>query len=182
VPWEEQLGNCPELLVAKTLEAMTQLCTDPVEMENQEAPQQHRKKPLLPLHPKRVIGPTNLDTFFSSVKSIENYTCVQLFFSVETQFLYAKCMRKKSHLQGAYQDFVRNVGAPNILLTDNVQTQIGLKWTTTSRNNETKQVNTVPHNQQKNLDVWTIKCTTYLLVRLPDFHRGLPESHFSKGT
>jgi hypothetical protein len=119
-------------------------------MENREAPQQHRKKRLLPLHPKRVIGRTDLDTFFSSVKSIANYTCVQLFFSVETKFLYPKFMRKESHLHGAYQDFARNVGAPNILLTDNAQTQIGLKWTTTSRNNATKQVNSVPHNQHQN--------------------------------
>jgi hypothetical protein len=59
-------------------------------------------------------------------------------------------MRKESHLDGASQDFVRDFGAPNILLTDNVQTQIGLKWTTMSRNNATKQVNMVPHNQQQN--------------------------------
>jgi hypothetical protein len=100
VPWEERLGNCPELLLAKTLEARTQLCTNPVDMENREAPQQHRKKQLLLLHPKRVIGRTDSDTFFSSVKSIANYTCVQLFFSVETKFLFAKCMRKESHSHG----------------------------------------------------------------------------------
>jgi hypothetical protein len=114
VPWEERLGSCPELLLAKTLEATTQLCTNPVKMENPEAPQQHRKKRLLPLHPKRVIGCTDSNTFFSSVKSIADYTCVQLLFSVETLFLYAKCMRKESHSHGAYQDFVRNVGALNI--------------------------------------------------------------------
>jgi hypothetical protein len=48
VPWKEPLGNCPELLLAKTLEATTQLCTNPVEMDDQEAPKQHRKKRLLP--------------------------------------------------------------------------------------------------------------------------------------
>jgi hypothetical protein len=42
------------------------------------------------------------------------------------------------------------VGAPNILLTDNAQTQIGKKWTGTSQNNATKQINSAPHNQNQN--------------------------------
>ena len=45
---------------------------------------------------------------------------------------------------------VREVGAPNILLTDNAQTQVGKKWTKTSRDNATRQVKTVPHNQNQN--------------------------------
>ena len=35
VDWEQRLGNCPETLVANTLEKKhTKLCTEPVEMEN----------------------------------------------------------------------------------------------------------------------------------------------------
>jgi hypothetical protein len=45
---------------------------------------------------------------------------------------------------------VRDVGAPNILLTENAQTQIGAKWTKTSRDNATQQIKTVPHNQYQN--------------------------------
>jgi hypothetical protein len=59
-------------------------------------------------------------------------------------------MRREAHSHGAYQDFVREVGAPNLLLTDNAKTQIGVKWKKTSRDNITKQVATVPHNQQQN--------------------------------
>jgi hypothetical protein len=44
VPWEGRLGNCPELLTVKTLNTTTQLCSNPVEMDNREAPQQHRKQ------------------------------------------------------------------------------------------------------------------------------------------
>jgi hypothetical protein len=77
-------------------------------------------------------------------------------------------MRKESHLLGAYQDFVRNAGAPNILLIYNAQTQIGLKWTTTSRNKATEQVNTVPHNQQQNQSerkIRDVKKRTILTLR-----------------
>jgi hypothetical protein len=150
VPWEGRLGNCPELLTVKTLDATTQLCSNPVEMDNREAPQQHRKQRVRPLHPKRVTGRTDSDTFFSTIKSVMGFSCVQLFFCHISQLLYVKCMRRESHSHGAYQDFVRNVGAPNVLLTDNAKTQIGKKWTGTSRVNVTKQINSAPHNQNQN--------------------------------
>ncbi len=148
--WEERLGNSPEMVTAKTLEATTQLCSEPVEMENRDAPRQHRKQRLLSLHPRRLQGRTDSDTFFASEKSIRNYTCVQLFFHVLSGYLYVRCMRREAHSHGAYQDFVRDIGAPNLLLTDNAQTQVGQKWTKTSRDNVTKQVATAPHNQQQN--------------------------------
>ena len=150
IAWEERLGNSPEMVVMKTLEATTQLWIEPIEMENREAPRQHRKQRILPIHPRRLQGRTDSDTFFASEKSIQNYTCVQLFFHIMSGFLYVRCMRREAHSHGAYQDFVREVGAPNLLLTDNAQTQIGKKWTKTSRDNITKQVATAPHNQQQN--------------------------------
>jgi hypothetical protein len=55
-------------------------------------------------------------------------------------------MRREAHSHGAYQDFVRNVGAPSTLLTDNSQAQTGRKWTATSLANFTKQVDSLPHN------------------------------------
>jgi hypothetical protein len=149
-PWKDRLGHPPEAVTTKTLLATTQLCSDPVEMENREAPHQHRKSRVLPLHPKRIKGRTDSDTFFSSIKSIAGFTCVQIFVSLLSQFIFVRCMRREAHSHGAYQDFVRNIGAPNILLTDNSQTQTGKKWTATSRANVTKQINSVPHNQNQN--------------------------------
>jgi hypothetical protein len=75
---------------------------------------------------------------------------VRNFSSIPTGFFFVLCMRLESHLHGAYQDYVRNVGAVNVLLTDNSQTQIGQKWTKTSRENITKQIQIAPHNQQQN--------------------------------
>ena len=151
IGWEQRLGNSPEMVITKTMEATMQLCVESIEMEKREAPRQHRKHRILPLHPRRLEGRTDSDTFFASEKSIRNFTCVQLFFHVMTGFLFVRCMRREAHSHGAYQDFVRKVGAPNLLLTDNSQTQIGEKWTkTSSRDNITKQVATAPHNQQQN--------------------------------
>jgi hypothetical protein len=64
------LGNSPELIAVKTLEAAMQLRESPVEMDKRETPRQHRKKHVLALHAKRIEGQTDLDAFFSSVDSI----------------------------------------------------------------------------------------------------------------
>jgi hypothetical protein len=74
---------------------------------------------------------------------------VQIFFCVLTKFLYVKGMRRESHSHGAYQDFVWDVRAPNMLLTDNSQTQTGKKWTKSSQKSITEQVQLVPHNQNQ---------------------------------
>jgi hypothetical protein len=126
-PWEERLGYAPELITVKTLEAMTQLCSSPVEMDQRENPRQHRKTRIQALHPRRITGRTDSDTFFSSVETVRKFMSVQIFFCVLTKFLYVKGMRRESHSHSAYQDFVRDVGAPNMLLTDNSQTQTGKK-------------------------------------------------------
>jgi hypothetical protein len=42
------------------------------------------------------------------------------------------------------------VGAPNTLLTENAQTETGKKWTKMSQDNATRQIKTVPHNQNQN--------------------------------
>jgi hypothetical protein len=103
IGWEARLAYPPEMITAKTLAATTQLCIQAVEMENRESPRQHRKQRLLPLHPRRLEGRTDSDTFFASIKSIRNFACVQLFFHLKSQFLFVRCMRREGHSHGAYQ-------------------------------------------------------------------------------
>ena len=145
--WEERLGNAPEFAVAKTLEATTQYSIGPVEMDTRGEPRQHRKQRLVPLHPTRLNGRTDSDTFYSSIKSIRGYTCIQLFVHLPSQNIYIVPMRRESQSHGAYQDFIRYVGAPNVLLTDNAKTLIGKKWLKISRAHVIKQIASVPHNQ-----------------------------------
>jgi hypothetical protein len=135
----------------KTLEATRQLCSSPVEVDRRENLRQHRKTRIQALNPtSRISSRTDSDAFFSSVESVRKNMSVQIFFSVLTKFLYVKGMRGESHSHGAYQDFVQDVGAPNILLTGNSQTRTGKKWTKTSRENITQQVQSAPHNQNEN--------------------------------
>lgn len=148
--WKRCLAFPSDEVVKNTLQNTTQYCAEPVEMERRELPRQHRKKRLYPLHPRRLWGRTDSDTFFSSIKSIRNHTCVQLFVHVNSDYLFVRCMQREKHSHGAFQDFIREMGAPNVLLTDNSKTQTGKKWTATSRQYVIKQRTISPHNQQQN--------------------------------
>jgi hypothetical protein len=100
-PWEERLGYAPELITVKTLEATTQVCSSPVEMDRRENPRQHRKTRIQALHPRRITGRTDSDTFFSSVKSVRKFMSAQIFFCVLRKLLYVKGMRRESHSHAA---------------------------------------------------------------------------------
>ena len=77
---------------------------------------------------------------------------------------------EESHSHKAYQDFIRNIGAPVTLLRENAKTLIGKKWTKTSRDNITKQRQIAPHNQQQNQSegrLGKVKTRTLLLMCKP---------------
>jgi hypothetical protein len=68
--WKELLGFPNDDALERTLDATTQFCAEPVKMEQREIPRQHQKKRLYPLHPRRLTGRVDTDTFFSSIKSV----------------------------------------------------------------------------------------------------------------
>ena len=137
-------------------------------MDNREFPRHYRKKRLLPLHPNRIPGRTDSNTFFASIKSIRGYKCVQLFYFLLSCYTYVCCMRRESHSHKVYQYFIRNIGAPVTLMTDNTKTLIRKKWTKARRDNITKQRQIAPHNQQQNQSedrLGKVKTRTLLVMR-----------------
>ena len=58
-PWEDRLACPPEMIITKTFENTTLLCSLAVEMDNRESPRQHKKKRVLPLHLNRLPGRTD---------------------------------------------------------------------------------------------------------------------------
>ena len=117
--WKQLLAFPSDQVVEKTLMSTTQMQVEPVESERREIPRQHRKKRLLMLYPRRLKGRTDTDTFFSTIKSIRGYLCVQIFCHVLSDFLFVRCMQRESHSHGAYQDYIREVGASEMVVTDN---------------------------------------------------------------
>ena len=84
------------------------------------------------LHPRRLSGRTDTDTFFLMVKSICGYLCMQIFCNIDSDFLFARCMQRESHSHGAYQDYIFKVGALELIVTDNSKIQTSKKWENTN--------------------------------------------------
>jgi len=151
IDWQKTLGDLTDIVAAKTIANTTQFYPRRIESENRMYPQQHRQKRLHALHYSRIPGRTCGDTFFSSIKSIRGFTCVQLFIAVTWDFLWVKLLRRESQVPGAYLDFCKEVGAPNELLTDNSKVQSGRKFQEVNRQNKTDHNFTTPHCQNQNL-------------------------------
>ena len=86
-PLVDKLTNCPTDIVNRTLLATTYLRDGNIDMDKQEISRINRKKRGVPFAQRRLEGRTDSDTFFSSVKSVRGYRCVQLFFHLLTQFI-----------------------------------------------------------------------------------------------
>ena len=54
------------------------------------------------------------------------------FVHVLYDFIFIRCMLREKNSHEAYQDFIREVGAPEVIVTDNSKTQIGKKWEATN--------------------------------------------------
>ena len=148
--WKACLAYPTDKVLETTLKSTTQLQQEPVEMEIREYPRQHRKKRLPSLHVTRIPGRVDSDTFFSTVTSKRKYSCVQLFVCTLSKFIFVRCLQRERQSHAAYEDFIREIGAPSLLCTDNAKTQTGEKWTATSRKFQIQQRTTVPHNQNQN--------------------------------
>ena len=72
------------------------------------------------------------------------------FYTLVAKFIFVIGMRKESHSHYAYQDFIREIGDPATLLTDNSKIYTGKKWAETSKRNMTRQRHIAPHNQNQN--------------------------------
>jgi len=149
-PLTARLGNCPEAIAIKTLEATTQLRDGKLDMDQREIPRMNRQKRGVPYAQRRLEGRTDSDTFFSSIKSVRGFKCVQLFVHLITQYLWIGLLRREKDNHGAYQDFIREVGTPNVLLTDNAKSQVGNKWKEISRSNLTQHKCSAPDKQNQN--------------------------------
>ena len=147
---DDRLANCPEELSNRTLQATTQLRDGNIDIDKRDIPRINRRKTGEPFAQRRLEGRTDSDTFFSSVKSIRGYRCIQLFVHLLSQFLWIANLWQEKDNHGAYQNYIIEVGTPNILLTDNAKSQFGKKWTETLRKNKTKQIQLAPYKQNQN--------------------------------
>ena len=159
----------------KTLAASTQFI-DLVEAESRQTPRRHFKARLHSLRPRRCNEGFHSDTFFSDTKSGRGFECGQIFVGAESAYTYVDLMKGKGYAPTALRNFIRDVGAPVYLHTDNAYEEVLGEWEEVCKMYCIPQIASEPHYQHQNKAerrIQDIKRQARLLMRLHD----VPEKH-----
>lgn len=148
--WTLLLGAIPQHVVDKTLRATTQMVAT-VEAETREIMRDHFQTRLPELKVKRVNDQMNVDTFFSSVKSIRGYQCWNLFSFKDSGYDFPVLMRRRSQSPESLQTCITVNGAPRLIKTDNAPEFKSKRWMATLNRLLIAIAFTEPHHPNENL-------------------------------
>jgi hypothetical protein len=149
VEWQRLLGMLPEEVIQKTLDCTTQYYMN-TEVENRQNPRDHRKSRFPGLRCKRQHEAVASDTFFPSIVTNRGNTCSQFFVTLDSDRWDVFPLKTEHNNGAALKDYVRCVGAPTVMKTDNAQSQLGTTWTTFLRDICTANETTEPHHPWQN--------------------------------
>ena len=147
--WRAKLGFPTFEVTEATLSNTTQM-VQTLQAETREYMRDHYKTRVWALRPRRINDTCYSDTFFSSTVSIRGFKCFQMFAFKRSKFDAIKLMRREAQAPEAYEDIIREFGAPNKTVTDNAQVLTGHKWTSINRRYCIETGLTVPHHQHQN--------------------------------
>ena len=147
--WRACLGYPTYEVTGKTLANTTQM-VQTLQAETREYLRDHYKTRVWALRPRRINDVCYSDTFFAAVLSIRGFKCFQLFAFKKSKLNVFKLMKREANAPEAYEDVIREFGAPNKTVTDNAQVLTGTKWTSINRRYCIESGYTVPHHQHQN--------------------------------
>jgi len=147
--WRARLGF-PTFEVTKDTLANTTQMVQTLQAETREYLRDHYKTRVWALRPRRINDVCFSDTFFAAVQSIRGFNCFQLFAFKKSKLNVIKLLKKEANAPEAYEDVIREFGAPNKTVTDNAQVLTGSRWTTINRRYCIESGFTVPHHQHQN--------------------------------
>ena len=116
----------------------------------------HIKSRFPQLNVRRTDETVASDTLFGSEVAIGGYTCAQLFVGLKSKRVDVYAMRSESDGPTALQDYIRSVGAPRVLRTDNSKMQLGTAWKRILRRMVIGTETTEPHHPWQNYAERTI--------------------------
>jgi hypothetical protein len=144
---QSKLGWLPIDTIAKTIESTTQLAKSvPLRLPMRR----HFRSRFPQLNRPRLAETVATDTYFSSVPAYGGYTCAQLFVGTKSLFVKAYGMQRESQGPQALEDFIRDIGAPHDIRSDNAKMQTGVEWSKICRQYNIAQQTTEPHHLWQN--------------------------------
>jgi len=153
IPWKEwrkRLAMLPEDVVKRTvLDATTQVYMN-VENENRGEPREHYQSICPGLRNFRQNETVASDTYFPTKVTNQGHTCSQIFIGLDSDFWVTYPLKRESSNGEALQDYTRTYGCPNIIKTDNAQSELGAVWTKHCRTHAIGSEFTEPHHPWQN--------------------------------
>jgi hypothetical protein len=149
VEWQRRLAMVPEDIIHRTLDCTTQYYLN-AEFENRQHPRDHVKSRFPGLRCHRQNEVVASDTFFPSLVSNRGNTCSQFFATLDSDRWDVFPLKSENNNASALQDYIRSVGAPTVIRTDNAQSELGLTWTTVLRDICIGSETTEPHHPWQN--------------------------------
>ena len=140
------LGWISQSIADRTLEATTQLSKNFLRLPLRR----HFKSREPILNRNRLAEDYCTDTFFSETKSIEGKTSAQIFVGKRSSYTRVYGMRSEREAPTALSDFVRDVGAPYGIHSDNAKAETSRKWKDILRQYQIAESFTEPHHPQQN--------------------------------
>ena len=125
--WQKRLGYPTFNVTKRTLESTTQFVNS-VEAETREYIHDHWASWLPMLRPLLINDTCFQDVFFSSVNSIQSYTCFLVNALLHSQVDDVRLMRRESEVCDHFQDFIRQVSAPKMSVPDCTSSFLGKAW------------------------------------------------------
>ena len=129
----------------------------------------HIKAQFPQLKYKRLTETYCTDTLFASVKSLEGYTCAQLFVGKESKYTKVYGMRTESQGCDTLQDFIRDVGSPYNIHNNNSKMQTSKVWHEILRTYNITQTTTEPYSPWQNFAERRIQDIKTLSKKLLDY-------------
>ena len=110
----------------------------------------HLRSRTLMLRRKRLNEVVATDTYFSPIRSLEGYTCAQVFFCCTSRVIQTIGMATKSDFPAIYKGFLRQHGIPHTLRRDNATSEDSFAIRDINRDYCISDAFTEPHSPWQN--------------------------------
>ena len=146
--WSKRLGCVPSKTVKKTFENTTQMVPS-VECENADYPKQHFKPRFPYLRPRNLNEKVYTDTIFWTCDGREK--CGQVFLSARSRYAYFFPLDRESQNSKALEQYLTDVGAPLVLISDGAQAEVkSEQWKKICNRHHIRRATTEPRKQNQN--------------------------------
>ena len=146
----EHIQKChgwkPLEVVKETLSHTTQLATNNVRLPMRE----HYKSRFPSLNARRIQVVVATDTFFAAEKALGSETCEQLYVGKKSCYTRIYGMKTESQVPNTLGDFIREIGAPYALLSDNAKSETSEAIKDYLRKYRIKDIQTEPLHPNQN--------------------------------